>query len=226
MNGLDERLDSIHAAIGDQINLVETMVQHAYRSLQERCSGTAAEVRDMESVINAREIAIEEKCVTVLALQQPVASDLRKIAAAIKINSELERIADLALNLSERAESLLEHPDVKVPETITQMIRFALQMIRNAEKAYLTEDARLARDVCESDSTLDDMNRDVIATLLDSIADDPANAPAYLHIFSASRIIERIGDLSTNIAEDVEYLVGGKITRHRHEAEVDIASER
>ncbi|MEM6469940.1 MAG: phosphate signaling complex protein PhoU [Planctomycetota bacterium] len=214
MHGLEEKLGSIHAELTEQIRLVDSMVQSAYRSMRERCIGTAEEVRRMERIINAREIQIEESCLTVLALQQPVASDLRRIAAAIKINSELERIADLALNLTERSESLLDHPDVDVPSTITQMIRFALEMLGNAGKSYTQEDSSLARFVCESDTTLDEMNRDLIASLLSSIETDPSNASAYLHIFSASRIIERIGDLATNIAEDVEYMVEGEITRH------------
>ncbi|MEM9585977.1 MAG: phosphate signaling complex protein PhoU [Planctomycetota bacterium] len=217
MNALEKGLESIQTAIAQQVNVVEAMVKCAYRSLRERCMGTAGEVLEMERGINESEIEIEEMCLTLLALQQPVATDLRKVAAALKINSELERIADLALSLAERSESLNAHADVEIPATLTEMVQFALQMLSDAKQAFLTSDANLARKVCESDSQLDTMNREIIDQILLLMNADSEHAAAYLHVFSASRIVERIGDLATNIAEDVEYVVEGEITRHtRH----------
>ena len=219
MNSVDRNLEAIHSAISHQVDVVEKMVQCAYRSLRERCRGTANEVLEMENHINQSEIEIEEKCLALLALQHPVASDLRKTAAALKINAELERIADLALNLAERAESLNEYPEVEIPAKLTEMVLFAREMLQDAKTSFLDNDAELARKVHESDNQLDAMNREIIEEIASSIASDPERAAIYLHVFSASRIVERIGDLATNIAEDVEYVVSGAISRHRYDSE-------
>lgn len=214
---LESGLHSIESAIAEQSENVEAMVRSAYRGLCERCLGTADEVMVMETVINSQEVQIEEKCLALIALQQPVALDLRRTAGALKINADLERIADLALNLAERTESLADYPTLVVPTDLSKMVKLALSMLHDAKEAFLINDATLAADVIKRDSELDEMNRCVIADLVQQMADDPDNVSGYLHTFSASRIVERMGDHACNIAEDVEFIVRGEITRHsRH----------
>jgi len=194
---------------------VEEMVLTSYRGLRERSLNVATEVLAQEASVNQSEVDIEEHCLEVLALQQPVAVDLRRVAAILKINTDLERIADLALNLAERTASLHEYPQVDVPETLEHMLEKALAMLRDAHVAFLSADAGLAREVCKRDDEVDSMNHAVIAGLISKMEREPANVAGLLHIFSASRIIERIGDHATNIAEDAVYLADGKITRHQ-----------
>lgn len=212
---LQNQLAEIEEAICEQADRIESMIRSAYRGMCERCLGTADEVMAMEKQINRTEVAIEEQCLALLALQQPVASDLRRTAAALKINSDLERIADLALNLAERTESLASHPDIEIPEVLSEMVLFAIEMLRGARQAFLNSDASLAEQVCRNDAELDAMNRVVISDLVAKMEAEPDRTAGYLHIFSASRIVERIGDHATNIAEDVEYVVDGEIRRHR-----------
>jgi phosphate transport system protein len=212
---LQNQLEEIERAICEQADRIEAMIKSAYRGLCERCLGTADEVLAMEREINRTEVVIEEHCLTLLALQQPVASDLRRTAAALKINSDLERIADLALNLAERTESLAGQTQIEIPERLSQMVLFAIEMFRDARSAFLHSDAKMAESVCRRDSELDAMNREVIRDLVAKMESEPSRVSAYLHIFSASRIVERIGDHATNIAEDVEYVVDGEIRRHQ-----------
>lgn len=193
---------------------VEAMVLSAYQALHDRSVDVASEVFDQETLINQSEVSIEEHCLELLALHQPVAVDLRRVAAILKINGDLERIADLAVNIAERTKSLQDFPHLPTPEPLENMLELALEMLRDAHAAFVRVDADLARDVCRRDDQVDAINRTVIANLSDEMQRDPDNVAGLLHIFSVSRIIERIGDHATNIAEDVVYLAKGEITRH------------
>ncbi|MCA9239772.1 MAG: phosphate signaling complex protein PhoU [Planctomycetales bacterium] len=208
-------LTDLEREVTSQAERVEAMVVAASRGLHERCLGTAAEVLSEESVLNASEVEIEERCLKLLAMYQPVAVDLRRVCSALKINSDLERIGDLALNLAERTESLVEFPQVQVPQKLEAMVEVALDMLRDARRSFVELDADLAHAVRERDDEVDQMNEEVIHSLLKQMEADPAQVPGYLHVFSASRIVERIGDHATNIAEDVVYLVSGAIPRHK-----------
>lgn len=204
----------IEGLLNDQAAAVEEMVQTAYRGLQERCLGTASEVLAKEAALNQSEVGIEEQCLAALAVHQPVAVDLRRVAAAMKINADLERIGDLALNLAERTESLSDFPEIRVPDLLQRMVEIALEMLRDAHQAFVDVDADLAERVCRRDDDVDAMNREVIAGIVDRMKQCPGDAAGLLHVFSASRIVERIADHATNIAEDVLYLAKGKIARH------------
>ncbi|MCC9599864.1 phosphate signaling complex protein PhoU [Stieleria sp. JC731] len=218
---LEHSLIAIEEAISGQCDQIESMIRTAYRGLCERCLGTADNVLAMEERINENEVQIEEHCLAVLALHQPVASDLRRTTAALKINADLERIADLALNLAERTESLVEYPQLEIPNRLTDMVLFSIKMLRNAQEAFLKVDHNLAAKVRRDDADLDEMNRQVIEELTEKMASNPDWVSGYLHVFSASRIVERIGDHATNIAEDIEYVIDGEI--HRHQLPGDMA---
>lgn len=207
-------LADIEQAISDQSDAVERMIHAAYDALRNRCVGAAGQVLASEAELNRSEVELEDKCLELLALYQPVAIDLRRVAAALKINGELERIGDLALNLAERTEDLAKHPEVDVPPALELMVERAIEMLRDAHAAFVKVDANLAESVRQRDDEVDDLNREIIAGIVKRMENEPQHAAGLLHVFSASRIIERIGDHATNIAEDVLYLSRGKITRH------------
>lgn len=212
---LERDLANLGQALGAMSSIVEEMISLACRSVREHRSDLANDVLEKEREIDKREVQIEEECLKILALHQPFAVDLRRVVMMLKINSDLERIADLAVNVAERAKSLAAEPDFPVPARITQMTRIAVGMVRQALDAYMDLDTQLAVAVCKQDEELDELNRQSIQDLLEIIRATPQRAEAALHVFSVSRHIERIGDHATNIAEDVVYLVEGQITRHR-----------
>lgn len=216
-------LACLEGLLSAQADRVEAMVLESYRGLHERNIEAAEKVVAGEAAINACEVEIEEQCLSVLALQQPVAIDLRRVVTILKVNGELERIADLAVNVAERTKSLASDPEVNLPrvclpEPLEHMLRVVLEMLRDAHAALEQVNAELAREVIQRDDEVDAINRQVIAELAGRMADEPQNVASYLHVFSTCRIIERIGDHATNFAEDVVYLADGEITRHGYNA--------
>lgn len=212
---LERDLANVGRSLGSMSSIVEEMISLACRSVHEHRSDLTDEVFDRELIIDEREVEIEEECLKILALHQPVAVDLRRTAMLLKINSDLERIADLAVNVAERARSLAAEPDFPIPKEIGRMTSIAVAMVRQALDAYMRLDTSLAQAICKRDEELDELNRRSIQELLAMMRADPDRAEAAMHVFSVSRHIERIGDHATNIAEDVIYLVDGEIARHR-----------
>jgi phosphate transport system protein len=151
-----------------------------------------------------------------LALHQPVAIDLRRIATVLKINNELERIGDLAVNIAKRAECLWQHPDFPIPPRLTHMARLSTNMVHAALNAYVDFDDDAASEVCRDDDEVDRVNDAIIGELIDLMKRRPEMIEPTMHCFSATRQLERIADHATNIAEDVIYLVQGYIVRHQH----------
>ncbi len=150
-----------------------------------------------------------------MALHQPVAVDLRRIAAALKINTELERMADLAEDIAERALYLAQLPAVPVPERLQRMTDLTTTMVRQSLDSFVNLDSRQARRVCRLDDEVDRYNNEIIQELIDMMQESPAMVEPGLSLFSATRHLERIADHATNIAEDVVYLVEGTIIRHQ-----------
>ena len=150
-----------------------------------------------------------------LALHQPVAVDLRRIVSALKINTELERMADLAEDVAERATHLARLPEVPVSSKLQRMTDVTISMVRQSLEAFVNLDARLARVVCRLDDEVDLFNHDIIEEIIEMMQKNPNHVEPGLSMFSAVRHLERIADHATNIAEDVVYLVEGEIIRHR-----------
>jgi phosphate transport system protein len=194
--------------------LVEEMIAKACRALVDRRVDLSSEVFDGERQIDMREVKIEEECLKILALHQPVAVDLRRTATVLKINTELERIADLAVNIAERTGSLADHMDFEIPNKLERMAAQSTDMVHDALDAFVELDVDLARDICRRDEMIDDLNRQVIDELHEMMQARPDLVDPALHVFSISRHVERIADCATNIAEDVIYLVEGEIARH------------
>jgi phosphate transport system protein len=197
---------------------VEDAIHTAIRALQERDADTAQDVIDGDTQIDQEENHIEEECLKMLALHQPVAVDLRRIAAALKINNELERMADLAEDIAERALHLARLPAIAMPEGLQRMTDLTTTMVRQSLDAFVNLDSRQARRVCRLDDEVDRYNSDIIQDLIARMRKSPELVEQCLSLFSATRHLERIADHATNISEDVVYLVEGTIIRHHPEA--------
>ena len=208
--------ENLHREILAISALVEEMIGTAAKSLRERDPELAREVIITDGNVDEREVQIEEFCLKILALHQPVAVDLRRIATVMKVNNDLERIADLAVNLAERAAALAQHPAFAVPSDLQRMVNERTQMVRDALDAFVNLDSDAARRVCRHDDEVDHLNARIIDELCGLMKEDSGAVEPGLHCFSAARHVERIADHATNIAEDVIYLVEGEIVRHAH----------
>jgi phosphate transport system protein len=196
----------------------EEAIHKSIRALQDRNPQLAREVIDGDNLIDQEENHVEEECLKILALHQPVAIDLRRIAAAMKINTDLERMADLAEDIAERALVLARPPHVPVPEKLQRMTDLTTTMVRESLDAFVNLDVRQAQKVCRLDNEIDRYNVEIIEEIIRVMQSSPELVPPSLSLFSATRHLERIADHATNIAEDVLYLVEGEIVRHRPEA--------
>lgn len=197
---------------------VEESLILAVKSLLTRDEALAQQVIGGDFDVDKVEVEVEEEALKILALYQPVATDLRFLAAVLKINSDLERIGDLATNIAKRAVKMCKEPALTVPDELGQAAIRARDMVRDSLNAFVNFDAGQAKTVCGSDETVDQLCRQVRRFVETQIQRDPARVSCYLDMLLASRNIERIGDHATNIAEDVIYLVEGTIVRHRPEA--------
>ena len=213
---LQRDLENVQRELLALFGIVEETIDKAVRALRERKVELAEEVLAGDDEIDQREVHIEEECLKILALHQPVAVDLRRVATVIKINTDLERIADLAQNIGERAEFLASQPSFPIPAKLERMADLATQMVRDALAAFVNLDAASARRVCAQDDEVDQCNREIIAELYRLMRKDLELVEPGMHCFSAVRHVERIADHATNIAEDVIYLIEGEIVRHKH----------
>ena len=214
---LDRELQRLRTSLVEQFGIVEQMIQHSVKALTERNSELASQVIRSDAEVDRREISIEEECLKLLALHQPVATDMRWLISVVKTNSDLERMADLACNIAERAKSLETYPLYPAPGEIEEMVHISTRMVRDALDSFVEMDATKAAQVISDDERMDALNRDVIGQLQETMRLSPENVDPALHCFSASRHLERIADLATNIAEDLIYLVDGRIVRHLHD---------
>lgn len=209
-----EELSHLNEMLLKMAALVETAIKKAVESLVEREPDVAAEVIKEDHNINAFDVEIDEECIRLLALKQPMGKDLRLITTAMKITSDLERIADNAVNIAERAIELNEEPLLKPYIDIPRMSRTVQGMVRDTIDAFVNEDVMLAKDVIKRDDSVDDLNEMVWKELMFIMMQDPSTVSRAVKITYISKYLERIGDHATNIAETVVYMVEGKIIRH------------
>jgi phosphate transport system protein len=201
-------------------SLAETMIHKSVSALVRRAEPLVQEVLAHEEEMDLLCIEIDDRCFTLLALQQPMASDLRFLVAAIKINSDLERIADQAVSIALRGQSLITQPEVKPLIDIPRMATLAQEMVRKSLDAFVRRDPELARAVIESDDAVDNLRDQVFRELLVYMMADTATIPRALALILISRNLERIADHATNIAEDVIYIVRGEDVRERGDKEL------
>lgn len=198
--------------------VVEETVAEALRAALERNSALAEKVIVSDRLIDDREVEIEEECLKVLALHQPVAIDLRFIVAVLKINNDLERIADLASNIASRGKQLADLPPVPLELDLRGMADKTRAMLRSSIDALVKLDLELAKKVIIADEEIDELNREMYREVLRRIPKTPTNTDSYITYISISRNLERIADSATNIAEDVIYMIEGQIVRHKIKA--------
>ncbi len=213
---LSQDLNEAHNSLLRLSGSVEEMIGKGVRSLMERSGRLAEEVIAQDDEIDRMEVRIEEECLKMLALHQPVAADLRRITTMLKINNDLERIADLACAIAQRAISLVPFPEFPIPGGIEQMASMTNSMVRRSLDAFVNRDVELAYQVIREDDKVDAKNVEVIDELNALIIKECEQTYAALHCFSASRHIEQIADHTVSIAEDVIYMVDGVIVRHRN----------
>ncbi|MFN0179945.1 MAG: phosphate signaling complex protein PhoU [Gemmatimonadales bacterium] len=195
----------------------EAAVQTAVEALLERDAEKADRVIKGDRVVDGMEVEIEEQCLSLLALQQPMAKDLRLLVSAIKIANDLERVGDHAVNIGQCAARLTERrPRTPEPE-IVEMARIAREMLSDSLEAFVRGDAVAGREICLRDDKVDALNRSVFRILLTHMMEDPHSIGAGMELLLVSRNLERIADLATNIAEDVVFLVEGKSIKHHAE---------
>jgi phosphate transport system protein len=200
--------------------LVEERVHQAVRALIDRKLDQAEAVIASDTDVNNLQIEIDDRSIKLLALQQPMATDLRLITSAMKINADLERIGDQAVNIAENVIKLLPHPTLKPLIDIPRMAELAERMTRDALDAFVKKDPELARDVLKRDDEVDNLKDQVFRELLTYMMADPGTIQRALSLILISRNLERIADHATNIAEDVIFLVEAKDVRHHHEERV------
>ncbi|HUJ22784.1 MAG TPA: phosphate signaling complex protein PhoU [Bryobacteraceae bacterium] len=215
-----EELEELQGRLLEMGSLVESAIHHAIQSLVERSEDLARQVLRNEDRINHLEVEVDELAVRLLALQQPMARDLRLLTAAIKINTDLERMGDLAVNIVERALALIHRPPVKPLIDIPQMGRTVESMVRKSLDAFVKREPELARSVLLSDDTVDRLRDSIHDELVAFMQRDPSIIPQAIDLILVARHLERIADHATNIAEDTLFLVKGVDVRHHLEPNV------
>jgi phosphate transport system protein len=214
----DEELKNLNAKLMRMAALVEESIALAIRGLKSRQEQQAHQVLKQEDAINLLDIEVDELCMRMLALKQPMAGDLRFITSAMKIGSELERMGDQAVNIAERTLELLKQPPLKPLIDLPRLAELAQKMVRDVINAFVNHDADLARDVCRRDDEVDQLNDQIFRELLTYMMQDPANITRAVGLILVGRYLERIADHTTNISEDVIYLALGKTIKHHIES--------
>jgi phosphate transport system protein len=218
MRHFDQQLDDLRKRLLEMSGLVESAIYRSVLSLTEKDEEQAMQALQNESRINQMEIEIDDLATGLLALEQPVATDLRFITAAIKINNDLERMGDHAVNIAERSLSLIHEPLVKPLIDIPLMGNLVESMVRKSLDSFVKKDSLLARSVLTSDDAVDDLRDAIYNELVAYMEKDPSSIRQCVDLIFVARNLERIADHATNISEDVVFLVEGIDVRHHAEA--------
>jgi len=213
----DEELRLLKEKLLKMASLVEEAISRSMKSLIERSAEIAESVIKAEEEINMLEIEVDETCLKLLALYQPAGPDLRFITSAMKINNDLERMGDLAVNIVQRSVDILKQPQLKPLIDIPQMAKLAQYMVHDSLTAFINKDADLAREVCRRDDEVDKLNDQVFRELLTYMMQDAKNITRAVDLMLVGRHLERIADHATNISEDVVYYVKGITIKHHIE---------
>jgi len=209
-----DELEQLKTRLLEMGGLAEEQVRLAVKGLVQRDRDLIAQVLAGDDPLNALHIEVDNRCFTLLALHQPMAVDLRAIVAAVKINTDLERVGDLAINIAEAGQRYVAHPPVKKLIDIPRMAAIAQSMLRDALDAFVRRDTALAQNVLNQDDALDALKTQIFRELLTYMLADPSTIEPALDLILVSRHLERIGDHATNIAEDVIFMVSARDVRH------------
>ena len=212
---LEERITTLKKSLIEYAALVEEMIEKSINGLLHRDAGLLSEVIEKdEHAANKRELELDEACTTLIARHQPAAGDLRKILMILKINNDLERLGDHAVNIAQSGQFLIERPPVKPLIDIPLMARIAVGMLKDSVNSFIKEDPSLAVSVCERDNKVDDLRDQVLRELITYMSSDSGTITRAIQLIVISRNLERVADLSTNIAEDVIFMVEGRVIKH------------
>ncbi len=215
---LGEKITELKKDLIEYAGLVEGMIDKSIKGLLDKKEELLKEVIEKdEPKANQREVVLDETCINLIAQFQPAAGDLRKILMIYKINNDLERLADHAVNIAQSSLFLIERPQVKPLIDIPEMAKHANLMLRDSLNAFIREDVKLARAVCERDNTVDDFQSQIVRELITYMSSDAGTIERSLHLMRISNNLERIADLSTNICEDVIFMVEGKVIKHHQD---------
>jgi phosphate transport system protein len=209
-----EELEALKQTLLAMGGLVEDQIRRVMKALLERDDVMAQEVIERDRQVNTYDVEVDEQCVSLLALHQPAAGDLRFITTAMKIVTDLERIGDQAVNIAQRVLELNVEPQLKPYIDLPRMAEKAQRMVKESLDAFVARDTALARQVCGEDAEVDALKEQIFRELLTFMMEDPRTIPRAIRLILISRFIERVADHATNIAEMVIYLVEGKMVRH------------
>lgn len=217
MRHLEREISRLKRRVLGLSAIVEESVYKAVKAVTERDVALAEEVIQNDEIVDRTEVEVEEDCLKILALYQPVATDLRYIISVLKMDNDLERIGDLAVNIAHRAAALTKHPSPGIEIDFGPMAKKVQAMLRDSLVALVNLDVPLAMAVCKADDEVDEMNREMHDVIRQGIRTHIEDLEALTYYMSVSRNLERIADHATNIAEDVFYMVEGTIIRHGHQ---------
>lgn len=211
----ENEIDRLKKKILHLTAMVEENLMRGVKSLEDNDTVLADEVIKYDEQVDSYEVEVEEECLKILALHQPVAADLRYVVAVLKINSDLERIGDLAVNIAKRSKAVNINTDKKMPFDLHGMLELTVKLVKDSTDALVANDTAKARQVCIDDDKIDNIHKQAFTTIKERIASDIDNIDYYINLLSVSRNLERIADHATNIAEDIIYNAEGEIVRHR-----------
>ncbi|KAA3632458.1 MAG: phosphate transport system regulatory protein PhoU [Calditrichaeota bacterium] len=195
--------------------MVERSLQTSVKAIINRDDSAVTAVQELDNEIDTLEVEVEEDCLKILALHQPVAADLRFVIAVLKINNDLERIGDLSVNISKRIKYFAPFSDRKVPFDLDNMLERTSKMVHMSADALIAWDPEKAKEICEADNAIDEIHKQAYKEIHKHIQSEPEFVEYYISLLSVSRNLERIADHATNIAEDIVYMVSGEIIRHQ-----------
>jgi len=215
---LEEKLTELKKSLIEYANLVEHMIKESIEGLLQKEKYMLQDViENEEPKANAMEMHLDELCTSMIARYEPRAKDLRTVLMVLKMNNDLERIGDHAVNIAESSLFLIERPQVKPLIDIPNMAKIVMQMLKNSINSFVNEDAKLAKSVCERDDIVDGLRDQILRELITFMTSDPSTIERSLHLIRISSNLERIADLSTNICEDVIFMVAGRVIKHHAE---------
>ncbi|HZQ54311.1 MAG TPA: phosphate signaling complex protein PhoU [Bryobacteraceae bacterium] len=223
MRHFEQELELLKGKLLEMSALVESAIYRSVQGVVEKNEELAQQVLRNEARVNQLEIEVDEMAISLLALQAPLAADLRLVTAAIKINNDLERMGDLSASIAQSALALIREPVIRPLIDIPHIAGLAQSMVRKALDAFVNRDAELARSVLASDDAVDNMRTASYHELMSFMEKNPSHIPQALYLLSVVRNLERIADHSTNIAEDVLFLVKGIDVRHHNEERSTLA---
>jgi phosphate transport system protein len=211
---LQREIDKLKKSLLSLCALVEDQLESAMDALQQRDGTQAQRVQERDAEVDQREVEVEEECLKALALHQPVACDLRFLVSVLKMNKDLERIGDMAVNIARKAITVAGYSDVDIPFDLAGMWHKARAMLRDSIDALVNRDAPLAQRICARDCEVNRMKKEIRRQAEELLRMQPNRVPVWLALLGVARNLERIADHAVNIAEDVIYLVEGRIVRH------------